>query len=159
MEAVEKVKELLKLPQDLCHMCGKCCLVATFKGGLSYEEILNLINDSSADPDQVQGAKDFLTIFVPYYDLEKVKEISPSFVDRVIEKLNGNDKVSFFYCKFVGSSGKCLIHEDRPHLCRMYPIPHEKTIYHEGCGFEKEGINHWNKIVEIITELENKLDK
>lgn len=157
MNAINKVQELLKLPQHLCNMCGKCCRLATFKGGLSYDEIIELIKNPNEDPEQVQGAKDFLTIFIPYDNIEDVKKISPSFVDRVAKKLGKENKASFFYCKFLDNSGKCAIHEDRPHLCRMYPIPHERTIYLEGCGFEEQGIKNWNEIVNIINELQKKL--
>lgn len=158
MNAAEKVQELLKIPQHLCKMCGKCCKVATFKGGLSHQEIIDLINDPASDPYQVEGAKDFLTIFEPYKNLDEVRKVSSSIINRVLDKLNGNDKVAFFYCKFIGEAGKCLIHEDRPLLCRMYPIPHERTIYNENCGFEEEGIKKWNEIIQIIADLQKKLD-
>jgi hypothetical protein len=41
-DIVKRVQELLKLPQELCNTCGKCCRIATFKGGLTYEQTLEL---------------------------------------------------------------------------------------------------------------------
>lgn len=152
---VEKVQELLKLPQELCYMCGKCCRIATFKGGLSYENILELIDDPKTEPSQVDGAKDFLSIFIPYKTHAEARKYANEFVNRAIEEV-GHDKLSFFYCKYISDENHCLIHEDRPLLCRMYPIPHSKTLYNPGCGFEKLGKENWDKIQQIIKDLQNK---
>ncbi len=154
-EAVKKIQELLKLPQKLCNMCGKCCQIATFKSGLSYEQILELIENPESEPLQVEGAKDFLAIFMPCYSHETVKEIEPDFYERVMKQV-GKPEMSFFRCKYIGENGGCLIHEDRPTLCRIYPVPHERTMFFPGCGFEKQSIENWNKIQEIVTELKEK---
>ena len=158
MNAAERVEKLFKMPQHLCNMCGKCCFVATFKGGLSHKEILDLINDPASEDSQVQGAKDFLTVFKPFDDLNEIHKKSPYFVEKVMAKLKDNEKVAFFYCKFVDKSAKCLIHEDRPVFCRMYPIPHERTIYHEKCGYEETGKKNWNEIIKILADLQNRLN-
>lgn len=152
-EAVKKVQELLKLPQHLCDMCGKCCKIATFKGGLSYDEIIKLINDPDEDPTQIEGAKDFLTIFVPYKSREDAMKAGPGLIERVLERFGKDSEVSFFYCKYVGENNSCLIHEDRPMLCRMYPVPHSRTFYNPGCGFEEQGKKNWQEIEEIIEQL------
>ena len=151
-EAVKKIQELMKLPQKLCNMCGKCCQIATYKGGRSYEEILEIIENPESDPAQVEGAKDFLAIFMPCYSHETIKEIEPEFYEKVM-KQTGKPSMSFFRCRYIGEHGGCLIHEDRPSLCRMYPIPHERTIFFPGCGFEKQSIENWEKIQEIVKEV------
>ncbi len=156
---LERVNNLLKLPQHLCNMCGNCCRMATFKGGLSYEEVLELANSKEAEESQVIGARDFLAIFEPYESTEDAKKIGPEFVESVYETFGKDSKVSFFHCKFLGQIGDkygCLIHEDRPQLCRMYPIPHERTFYFPGCGFEKQGRKNWEEIKNILQSLEEK---
>lgn len=154
-DAVKKIEELLKLPQELCNMCGKCCHIATFKGGLSYEDITELINDPKTDPTQSEGARDFLAIFKPYDSHLTVKEKDPVFYERVMKKV-GNPNMSFFHCKYIGERGGCLIHEDRPLLCRMYPVPNEKTLFFPDCGFEAKCNENWKKITAIIDEFKAK---
>lgn len=152
-EVVKRVQQLLKLPQNLCNMCGKCCKIATFKGGLSYEEIIKMIKDPEEDPSQIEGALDFLSIFVPYESMEKAREVGEGLIERVFERFGRDSNVSFFYCRYVGESGACLIHEDRPLLCRMYPVPHERTFYNPGCGFEEQGKKNWQEIENILADL------
>jgi len=157
-DAVKRIQELLKLPQKLCKMCGSCCHIATFKGGLSYEQILELIADPESDPIQVDGAKDFLTIFAPYDSHDTVKKIAPEFFEKVMKQV-GKPNMSFFRCRYIGEHGGCLIHEDRPLLCRMYPVPHERTLFFPGCGFEEQSIANWNEIKEIVKEVEERHNK
>ncbi|MEI8390583.1 MAG: YkgJ family cysteine cluster protein [bacterium] len=157
-EAVKKIKELLKLPQKLCNMCGSCCKIATFKAGLSYEQILELIANPETDPTQVEGAKDFLTIFEPYYTHDDIKKIAPDFYERVMKQV-GKPNMSFFRCRFIGKHGGCLIHEDRPLLCRMYPVPHERTMFFPGCGFEEQSIANWKEIEIIIEEVRKRSEQ
>jgi Fe-S-cluster containining protein len=154
-DSVKRVKELLKLPQHLCKMCGTCCRIAIFKGGLPYEKVVDLANSNTDEPSQIEGAKDFLSIFVPYASVEDAKKVAPEFVDEVINKFGEEVKSGFFYCKFL-KDNKCQIHEDRPLLCRMYPIPHARTLYNPGCGFKEQGIKNWEEIENIIKELEAK---
>ncbi|MFA6988867.1 MAG: YkgJ family cysteine cluster protein [Candidatus Gastranaerophilaceae bacterium] len=156
-DAVKKVEELLKLPQELCKKCGKCCKVAIFKGGLKNEDVIKLSNSTTADISQVIGAVDFLTIFKPYETIEEAKKINTEFVERILKNLNKNeDEIDFFYCKFVGDNNSCKIHQNRPSLCKTYPSPSEFTHYFEGCGFKEKGIENWQKIVTIIKEIEQK---
>lgn len=152
MDYAKRVEELLKMPQEFCKMCGLCCKVASFKGGMSYEEIKKIAQDYS-NPTQADGAKDFLTIFEPMTQ-EEARKIAPGFVDSVLERFEERkDKVSFFKCRFIKEGSLCLIHEDRPVLCRMYPIPHERTVYHPECGFKDQGIKNWKEIQDIIIQL------
>lgn len=156
MDLVEKVEQLLKLPQKLCNKCGRCCKIAIFKGGLNYEEVKKIAQSTTDTEEEfnIIGARSFLSIFVPFDSVEDVKKHSPEFTNKMIERF-GND-ITFFYCKFLSEKNFCLIHEDRPNLCRAYPFPHEKTIYHPGCGFEKQGIENWNEICKIQEEIEQR---
>ncbi|MDD3150825.1 MAG: YkgJ family cysteine cluster protein [Candidatus Gastranaerophilales bacterium] len=154
-ESVKMVEELLKLPQKLCKTCGMCCKIAIFKGELSYEEVKKLANSTTDEISQIDGARDFLSVFVPLDSIEDAKKINKSFVENIL-KTTKNSNISFFTCKFLDDNNRCKIHEDRPLFCRMYPIPHEKTIYFDDCGFKEKGIENWDKIKQILTDLENK---
>lgn len=155
MDSVKKVQELMKLPQHLCNMCGKCCNVAIFKGGLSYHQILELINNPETPASQIEGAKDFLTIFHPFDSHKEVENVAPEFFKSIMSKTK-NENITFFRCKFVGKNGGCEIHEDRPGLCRVYPFPHEKTHFFPGCGFEKQSNENLKKIHDILKEIEER---
>lgn len=147
-----KIQELFKLPQSLCKTRGNCCKIATFKGTLSYPDLVALAG--SDEPDSA-NAREFLTCFVPYETQEEVRAMAPVFVERVLEQ-SGED-AAFFRCRFLADDGRCQIHEDRPTGCRAYPFPHEKTIYHPGCGFEQKGLENWRKIEDIQQFFENRL--
>lgn len=161
-DIIKRVQELLKLPQELCNTCGKCCKIATFKGGLTYEEVLALsqkIPESPDDAVQIDGAKDFLTIFTPYETTAAAREVVPDFVDNTLKHFNKkDDELAFFYCKYIDENNLCKIHEDRPQLCRMYPIPHKRTLFNVGCGFEKKAKKNWAEIESILEQLSNLAD-
>lgn len=157
-EIIKRVEELLKLPQELCKTCGKCCRIATFKGGFTYEQVLKLAQKNPTSEEeavQVDGAKDFLTIFTPYESTAKAREYAPEFVNNTLAHFGKKDEdMTFFTCKYIGDDNLCKIHEDRPHLCRMYPIPHEKTLFNPGCGFEEQAKKNWNEIQSILRQLD-----
>ena len=157
-DIAKRVEELLKLPQDLCNTCGKCCRIATFKGGFTYEQVLELSQRNPQDEDeavQVDGAKDFLTIFKPYETTEEARKYAPQFVNETLAHFGKQDgEMTFFTCRYIGDNNLCKIHEDRPHLCRMYPIPHEKTLFNPGCGFKEQAQKNWAEIQDILRQLE-----
>lgn len=150
-----EVERLLKMPQHLCKQRGICCRVATFKGSLSHAEILALAADPNAEGHE--SARDFASIFEPYASQAEVREIAGEFVERVrtfVEQRGQNpDQISFFRCKYVLPDGRCGVHEDRPVGCRMYPFPHKNTLYHPGCGFERQGAENWAQIERILDVL------
>jgi hypothetical protein len=51
------------------------------------------------------------------------------------------------------------VHEDRPSGCRAYPIAHENTLFHPGCGYEQQAAVNWQKIKHILDTLDLKHDK
>jgi len=152
----QAVDSLMHLPQSLCKMRGHCCKVATFKGSMSVEELKATAAGDSVD---AGNAQDFLTLFIPYESQDAVRAVAPEFVERVRGEADTADKdnIAFFHCRFVGDKGQCMVHEDRPTGCRMYPFPHSKTVYHPGCGFEQQGKANWNKIQEIMTFFDTRL--
>jgi Fe-S-cluster containining protein len=149
-----EVERLMKMPQSLCKQRGICCRVATFRGSLNIEDIIEL---GKGDSIESEMARDFASLFIPYPSQEAVRELAPVFVDRVRQKASEKnqdpDRISFFHCKYVLDDGRCGVHEDRPTGCRTYPFPHENTIYHPGCGFEKTGQDNWQRIKTILDAL------
>lgn len=135
---LEIVQELLKLPQSLCNTCGKCCRIAVYKGCLSYEEVKKIAADEDGDPFVVQSTKDFLSIFEPYESPDEARKMNSEFVDGIYKRFGKDSKVTFFHCRYINDENKCIIHENRPELCRAYPIVSERTIFFNGCGYEEK---------------------
>ena len=109
---------LSKRPQELCKMCGRCCRVVTTTK--SYEELLALQEQND------KGACEFLRIFVPYPSIEAARVVDRELVDNVINLLkeDGNyheNKMTFYYCKYLLDNNLCSIYEERPLLCRHCP--------------------------------------
>lgn len=153
---VDRVKNLFKMPQSLCRQCGQCCRVVCFKGGLSYDELIDEIkNENNPDITYIEGIKDFLTLFRPYRTNEEAMKNNPSFVEKFKKRIkNYNPNKQYFYCcKFLDDNNRCLIHEDRPTLCRLYPLPHERTIFYDNCGYETTAKNNIKELSDITERL------
>lgn len=148
------VEQLMRLPQSLCKQRGNCCRVATFKDLKKQDEI-----EALGQQDDILGemARDFASVFVPYSTSSEAAAVAPEFVDRVLtrgaEKGLAPEQVGLFHCRYVQADGRCGVHEDRPTGCRTYPFPHEKTLFHPGCGYEKQAQENWQKIKHILETL------
>ncbi len=123
---------LAKRPQHLCNMCGKCCRVVTTS--ISYKKLLEM----SAKGDK--GAKDFLSLFLPYESIEAARKVDAEVVDNIINRLidDGNyreDEITFYGCKYLQDNNLCSRYENRLDLCRHCPSS-PWSIVPPGCGFE-----------------------
>lgn len=123
---------LNKRPQELCHMCGKCCRVVTTM--ISYKELLNLKENGDI------GASEFLEIFEPFNSIEDAKNADKEIVENIIERLksDGNynpEETTFYTCKHLQENNLCGNYENRPALCRHCPST-PWAIVPPGCGFE-----------------------
>ena len=147
----QTVDGLMKLPQHLCKQRGLCCKVAVFKGLSSHEDLLK---QASITGEEGEMARDFASIFVPYEQIEPVKQLAPDFVEtvqQIAEKRGDNpENITFYACKNLLPSGRCGVHEDRPTGCRSYPIPHSRSVFHKGCGYEAQAKENWGVIMEIL---------
>ena len=149
----QQVQELLNLPQSLCKQCGQCCNTSIFKFGLSYGEIIELINNPETDPSQVKGAKDFLSVFEPI-SYEEALQRNKKFVDDILKKLNKpKEKVTFFHCKYLTDDNKCAIHDRRPDLCKHYPVCYKDAFFIDGCGYAEQARKNWTEIEKILGKL------
>jgi len=149
-----EVEQLMALPQSLCKQRGICCEVAVFKGLRAHPELLALRSQDDMDGEM---ARDFASIFIPYATQAEAAKLAPHFVEtiRQVATKQGQqaDDVGFYHCTYVQPDGRCGVHEDRPIGCRKYPIPHHKTLYHPGCGYEATGKRNWARIEEILKML------
>lgn len=123
---------LAKRPQSLCKMCGKCCRVVTTS--TPYSKLQQLA--ASGD----EGARDFLSIFLPYDSIEAAKAVHSDVVENIINLLSQDNnyneaETTFYYCKYLQDDNLCSNYENRPTLCRHCPSS-PWVIVPPGCGFE-----------------------
>jgi Fe-S-cluster containining protein len=156
-----EVEQLMNLPQSLCKQRGICCKVAVFKGLRSHQELLAMARQDDVDGEM---ARDFASIFIPYATQTEVTRLAPEFVtsirDTALKQERDPNSVTFYHCTYLQPDGRCGVHEDRPIGCRKYPIPHKKTLFHPGCGYEATAKRNWARIEAILRSLglENEFD-
>ena len=131
MESYEE-SYLERRPQRLCHMCGRCCRVATTT--VSYEKLQELAKQND------KGAVDFLTIFTPYDSIEDARKVDAQIVDNIINRLKGDNnydekETTFYYCKYIQPNNLCSKYESRLDLCVHCPST-PWVVVPPGCGFE-----------------------
>ena len=123
---------LNKRPQHLCHMCGKCCRVVTTS--TPYKKLLEMANSGD------KGAKDFLSLFVPFNSIEEARKVDSEIVDNIINRLIDDGKyneneITFYTCKYLQDDNLCSRYETRLDLCKHCPSS-PWSIVPPGCGFE-----------------------
>ena len=153
-------------PQSLCHMCGKCCRVVTTP--TPYNKLKRMAFQGD------EGAKDFLSIFVPYESIEAAREVDAGVVDNILNLLKADnpdlkeDEMTFYCCKYLQDDNKCSNYENRPTLCRHFQST-PWAIVPPGCGFEgwlfgkreedKERVRHAKEELLELELLKSKYDE
>lgn len=150
---MKKWSENFNIPLPECNKCGTCCNCAS--PSVSY---LTLLKKAAAGED---FARDFFSIFVPYRNIEEVKNIYPDIVERSINALKKNINQSliepenpvFYKCRYYSDQKKCLIYEDRPVLCRDFPgTPY--SILGKQCAYYNWAQECKQKYKDLTEELE-----
>ena len=146
---------LSQRPQELCHMCGKCCKVVTTS--IPYKQLLKMKENGDS------GATDFLEIFEPFDSVEDARNLCPDIVENIIERFKKNskptDNLEFYTCRFLGEDNLCRIYKNRKTLCKHFPST-PWAIVPPGCGFEawlflkrEEAKQKVRKLKEELIEL------
>jgi len=144
-------------PQRLCKACGKCCTMAVCQ--YTKEELEQFSECKESE------ARDFLSVFKAYEDLEEPLKISPEYVELIVNKLKeqgiyNEQNPLFLKCKYALPGGTCSIYQNRFGWCRRTPR-HAWTMMPCGCGFEgwqfglREQIKHSVRVLkEYLYECE-----
>ena len=158
MTVIIKMKEWsekFNLPLPECGKCGICCLCAT--PSVSYKKLF----ERAAKGDQF--ARDFISIFVPYKNIDEARKVSKQIVNRTIKACqNGTNDIPvedivFYKCRYYHPEKKCLIYKDRPQLCRDYPSS-PYSVMHDKCSFynwSQECKKAYNKLKKDLEDLKN----
>lgn len=157
---MNKWAELLDIPLPDCKKDGQCCRYASpSTPGIELFK-------KAAQGDEF--ARDFLSIFIPYKDIDEAKKANPAIVERALNWVKTNkaenlsqENLVFYCCRYISEDNTCLIHEDRPDLCRNYPDS-PFLLLAPGCAYQKwanqckEKYKQINEDLKMYkTELEN----
>lgn len=123
---------------DLCNQCGACCRVLKLEQ--SPDEVRNMAALTAVlgiPSDHQFAARHWL----PLSRAEAMRR-NPFYVRRLPETAH------FYACDQLGSDGRCLVHAERPLVCRGYPwygqSPREMPLPDPACGYLYE------QIVELV---------
>lgn len=151
---MEKWAEIFNLPLPECQKCGICCLCVT--PSIPHTELLEKAAQGN------EFARDFLSIFIPYKNIDDARKISNAVVEKAIK--NKGENLVFYHCRHYHFEKKCTIYNERPDLCRLFPGS-PFVILDENCGFYdwanqcKEAYKKMQEEIKILknqkTQLEN----
>lgn len=119
-----------------CKRTGTCCKFACSE--FSYDELKQ--KASKGD----NFATQFISVFQPYEDQEKAREIYPEYVDMLEQKLGKDEKVYFYFCPHLDNNNLCTQYEKRPDVCRDFPN-NPLSILPPWCGYYE-----WKDEVEVL---------
>jgi Fe-S-cluster containining protein len=156
-----KWSEQFNVPYPDCNMCGKCCRCAS--PSTPTQELIKRAENKDT------FAKDFLDIFIPYSSIDEARKVCQETVERSIKACEKPDtkvkkeQLVFYHCKYISDDNKCLIHEDRPNLCRDFPdMPF--LIFPQGCAYEnwskecKQKYNHLQEDLKTAKEMQKEIE-
>ena len=100
-----------------CNMCGTCCKQLKQKAmrGDRYAQM-------------------FTSVFVPYESEEDAEKAVPEYFELSNALLDPSERVYYYYCPKLTPDNKCSIYEDRPDLCKDFPLNPLKLLP-STCGY------------------------
>lgn len=136
-DVLVKYKQMEAFKENFkCNRTGTCCKFACSE--FSYEELQQ--KASKGD----NFATQFVSVFNPYENQEKAREIYPEYVDMLEKKLGKDEKVYFYFCPHLNKDNLCTQYDKRPDICRDFPN-NPLSILPPWCGYYE-----WKEEVEIL---------
>lgn len=136
-DILKKLADIKKYRYDFsCNHTGTCCRLACSE--YTFEQL----KEKALNGDRF--AKDFVSIFIPYENIEDARVIYPDFVSMMESKAG---TVYFYHCPHITDDNMCSIYDKRPQLCRDFP-DNPLAILPETCGYYQ-----WKKEVEYSALL------
>jgi len=109
-----------------CNMCGTCCKLAVSE--FSYTQL----KQKAMRGDRY--AQMFTSVFVPYESEEDAEKAVPEYFELSNALLDPSERVYYYYCPKLTPDNKCSIYEDRPDLCKDFPLNPLKLLP-STCGY------------------------
>ena len=128
-----------------CNMCGDCCRLAVSE--FSYEQLKQRAFKGD------KFSKDFVSVFVPYKNVEDAKKVNPEYFDMLDELVE--DKTYYYYCPKL-KDNKCSDYENRPDICKNFPHNPLKLLPSE-CSYNawKDSIYREAMLLKAKTDIVN----
>ena len=135
----------IQLFRDECNCigCGVCCKFAVSE--FSPEELK--IKAENGD----NFASQFVSVFVPYEDLNDVKNIYPEYIQML--KDNEESGYYFYHCPKVTEDNKCPDYDNRPQICRDFP-DNPIAFLPKNCGFKDWKLKSESVSLKLNAEAE-----
>jgi len=122
-----------------CKKTGTCCKLSSSE--YSYETLLEKAKNGD------KFATQFTSVFVPYENREKAKEIFPEYVDFVLSQLDEDENIYFYHCNYLTEDNLCSRYNERPDICKDFPN-NPLSILPHNCGFKE-----WKEEVSVAAML------
>lgn len=133
-EIYEKWMKVLDYREEFsCSGCATCCRLACSE--FSYEELKQKAQNGD------NFATQFISVFIPYEDEAKPREIYPEYFELLERELTG-EKVYFYHCPKLTEDNRCSDYDNRPQICRDFP-DNPLSMLPCSCGYCK-----WKEEVE-----------
>ena len=126
-----------------CIGCGVCCNFAVSE--FSFEELQ--LKAKNGD----NFASQFISVFIPYEDVEDVKNIYPEYVQMLKDK--GESGYYFYHCPKVTEDNRCSDYENRPQICRDFP-DNPIAFLPKNCGFKDWKLKSESVSLKLNAEAE-----
>jgi len=142
-----KIREIKEFRYSFdCKKTGTCCRLASSE--FSYEEL----KEKAKNGDNF--ATQFISVFIPYDNIEDVKKIFPEYIDLVFLQLDEGEKAYFYHCPHVTDNNLCSRYEFRPQICRDFP-DNPLSILPPVCGFKewKDDVLVASMILHALIEI------
>ena len=117
---------LAKREEYSCSKCGACCKL-TVSGHSPMQ-----LKQRAMRGDKF--AREFLSIYVPYESEEIAEAICPEYFNKLKEYMDSDEKLYFYYCSKLGADDTCTIYENRPKICKDFPVS-PLNILPDTCGY------------------------
>ncbi len=138
----------------ICNRCTICCRFATSE--YDYKKL----KEKAQNGDNF--AKQFVSIFIPYDNIDEAVKAYPDYVKMLKENLNDINNIYFYHCKKLKENGLCSDYENRLQICRDFPN-NPFVLLPKSCGYKEWKKNHHiealllHATIEIIEFYINKL--
>lgn len=121
-----KKNMMAKKSECSCSKCGTCCKLAI--SGYSPVQL----KQRAIRGDKF--AREFVSIYVPYESEEIAEAICPDYFNKLKELMDTEERLYFYYCSKLGADDTCTIYENRPDICKDFPLTALKVLP-DSCGY------------------------
>lgn len=133
-DIAKKKQEIYACQKDFdCLGCGACCKLACSE--FSHQELCEKAKQGD------NFAKQFVSVFVPYKNVDDVKKIYPEYFE-MLSAQGESEQTYFYHCPKVSSDNRCPDYENRPQICRDFP-DNPLGLLPKTCGYSA-----WSKKIE-----------